>query len=342
MKNKLFLTLLFSLILFFGIDNVSALETTISPSASCFWTHSGGVSCPSTGVFTIDNDVYNGYTASTNNVSKVTFDYPLGWVGDTNKYYDIDFQFYTSIPDYNEIAVTLGNKTCTASVPHHINASFSNGNGLIQTGNAYHYFISCKDILVPNGMSDPVTLAIFFSTPTNYSGTTLLAVRYGISIVPSNKQFLSDNNGSDKLSSIDSHLSSIEDTAEDTNQTLKDTKDSINDDDTSEATDSAGDFFSGFTTNTHGLTGIITAPLTLIGNITSSTCSPLSVPLPFVSSNISLPCMSTIYSQYFGNFYTVYRVITFGIIAYWVCVRIFAMVKDFKNPEHDEIEVMDL
>ena len=112
--------------------------------------------------------------------------------------------------------------------------------------------------------------------------------------------------------------------------------------DTSESTAEAGDFFSGFTTNTHGLTGIITAPLTLIGNITSSTCSPLSVPLPFVGENLSLPCMSSIYSRYFGNFYNMYKIITFGIVAYWVCVRVFSLVKDFKNPEHDEIEVMDL
>lgn len=126
------------------------------------------------------------------------------------------------------------------------------------------------------------------------------------------------------------------------NSSIQETNDSINDDDTSEATNSAGDFFSGFTTNTHGLTGIITAPLTLIGNITSSSCSPLSVPLPFVGENLSLPCMSSIYSRYFGNFYDMYKIITFGIVAYWVCVRVFSLVKDFKNPEHDEIEVMDL
>lgn len=129
---------------------------------------------------------------------------------------------------------------------------------------------------------------------------------------------------------------------EETKQVLEDTKETITDDDTSESTSEATDFFEGFDTDTHGLTSIITAPLELIGNIAGSTCSPLPLQVPFINKTMSLPCMSTIYRNHFGSFLTIYQTITFGITAYWVCVRIFALVKDFKNPEHDEIEVMDL
>lgn len=118
--------------------------------------------------------------------------------------------------------------------------------------------------------------------------------------------------------------------------------DSLKNSDSSGATSDASEFFSGFTTDTFGLTSIITAPLNLIGSITSSTCTPLGLPLPYVNKTLELPCMSSIYSQYFGSFFTLYQTITFGIIAYWVCVRIFNLVKDFKNPDHDEIEVLDL
>lgn len=118
--------------------------------------------------------------------------------------------------------------------------------------------------------------------------------------------------------------------------------DNLSESDSSGATSEASEFFSGFTTDTFGLTSIITAPLNLIGSITSSTCTPLGLPLPFVNKTLDLPCMSSIYSQYFGSFFTLYQTITFGIIAYWVCVRIFNLVKDFKNPDHDEIEVLDL
>lgn len=120
-----------------------------------------------------------------------------------------------------------------------------------------------------------------------------------------------------------------------TNETLKDKN-------IDEAQGSAGGFFNDFTTDTHGLTAVITAPLSLISSITSSSCSPLVIPLPYVDKDLTLPCMGAIYSNYFGSFLSIYRVITFGIVAYWVLVRIFNLVKDFKNPDHDEIEVLDL
>lgn len=116
----------------------------------------------------------------------------------------------------------------------------------------------------------------------------------------------------------------------------------LKDDNTQQAQDSAGGFFNDFTTDTHGLTAIITAPLSLISNITSASCSPLVIPLPFVDKDLTLPCMGEIYSNYFGSFLSIYQMITFGIVAYWVLVRIFNLVKDFKNPDHDEIEVLDL
>lgn len=122
----------------------------------------------------------------------------------------------------------------------------------------------------------------------------------------------------------------------------KKTNETLKDDNTQGAQDSAGGFFNDFTTDTHGLTAIITAPLSLISSITSSSCSPLVIPLPYVDKDLTLPCMGAIYSDYFGSFLSIYQVITFGIIAYWVCVRIFNLVKDFKNPDHDEIEVLDL
>ena len=119
--------------------------------------------------------------------------------------------------------------------------------------------------------------------------------------------------------------------------------DTLNNDDTSDATNEASDFFSDFNTNTFGLTSIITAPLNLIQSLTSKTCSQLELPLPYLDNKkLILPCMTDIYSEYFGTFFTMYQTITYGIIAYWVCVRIFNLVKDFKNPEHDEIEVVDL
>lgn len=130
---------------------------------------------------------------------------------------------------------------------------------------------------------------------------------------------------------------------EDLTNSVNDVNDNITNDNTSEATSEASDFFSSFSTETFGLTSIITAPLNLIQSLTSSTCSSLHIPLPYLDNKyIDLPCMTSIYQSNFGSFFTMYQTITFGIIAYWVCVRVFNQVKDFKNPEHDEIEVLDL
>ena len=134
----------------------------------------------------------------------------------------------------------------------------------------------------------------------------------------------------------------LKDTDENTNA-INDLNDSINDDDIGGATQDGADFILDFDTNTFGLTSIVTAPLNLIQSLTSSSCSELELPLPFLNNKkLKLPCMTTIYQNTFGSLFTMYQTITFGIIAYWVCVRIFNQVKDFKNPEHDEIEVVDL
>ena len=122
----------------------------------------------------------------------------------------------------------------------------------------------------------------------------------------------------------------------------KKTNETLKDDNIDKAQDSAGGFFNDFTTDLHGLTAVITAPLSLISSITSSSCTPLVIPLPYVEKDLTLPCMGAIYSNYFGSFLSIYQIITFGIVAYWVLVRIFNLVKDFKNPDHDEIEVLDL
>nr|DAU95967.1 MAG TPA: hypothetical protein [Inoviridae sp.] len=145
------------------------------------------------------------------------------------------------------------------------------------------------------------------------------------------------------INQVNSSINQVKQEVTEINNSVDKVNDTLNDDDTTGATSEASDFFSGFNSNTFGLTSIVTAPLNLIQSLTSQSCSSLHLPLPYLDNKyLDLPCMSSIYSQFFGNFFTLYQTITFGIVAYWVCVRIFNQVKDFKNPEHDEIEVLDL
>ena len=64
--------------------------------------------------------------------------------------------------------------------------------------------------------------------------------------------------------------------------------------------------------------------------------------MPFVNYPFELPCMSKIYHEHFSDIIKIYQTITTGLIAYWVCVNTFKLVKNFKDPNNDEIEVLDL
>lgn len=132
---------------------------------------------------------------------------------------------------------------------------------------------------------------------------------------------------------VETAVNGVKDSVDDLNDTLN--NDNVN-------SNTGKNFFDNFSANNHGLSGIITAPLRLINSLSSSTCSPLQIPLPFVDNDVNLPCMSSIYSTYFPTFLTLYRLITNGLIGYWVLIKIFGHIKGLQNPEDDRIEVFDL
>lgn len=125
-------------------------------------------------------------------------------------------------------------------------------------------------------------------------------------------------------------------------QEIQSTNDTLNNSDTSEATNQASDLFNNYTDNDFGLSGVITAPLNLIRSLTSKTCSQVVLPIPFVDKDLKLPCLSAIYREHFNGILSIYQIVLFAIVGYRICISIFFMVKGFKDPNKDEIEVMDL
>lgn len=119
-------------------------------------------------------------------------------------------------------------------------------------------------------------------------------------------------------------------------------QDSITDSDTSDATDSAGSFFSGFETEDNGgLSAIITAPLKFIEKATDS-CSPLT--LTAFDTDIELPCGDTLFwnKPEVASFRTVWNTIIGGSILFMILRKVFKVVENAKDPEHDKVEVMKL
>ena len=76
--------------------------------------------------------------------------------------------------------------------------------------------------------------------------------------------------------------------------------------------------------------------------MTSKSCTPLNLQLPFVNQPLNLPCMREIYESKFSGIYEIYKIVVTGFVGYYIAVNIFAMVKGFKDPDKDEVEVMEL
>lgn len=120
--------------------------------------------------------------------------------------------------------------------------------------------------------------------------------------------------------------------------------DNINDSLTDDNVDSdvGTGFFDNFNDNDFGLSEIITIPLNTITSLTSKTCQPLSIPIPKTGKNVSLPCMTQVYQENIPSIFSIWQIVSFGIIAYFVSVDIFHLVKGFKDPDSDKVEVLDL
>lgn len=235
---------------------------------------------------------------------------------DQSGYYGTSYTFYFAVLNWHD----AGDGTSSVMFNLHL-----------RNPEAYSSLISGLGVFV----ADYIPASVQYQT--DYSGS-FNSLQNSLNSIASNQNSLSS-----QQQQILQQQQAIIAEQQNTTQAVEDVNDTLNDDDTTGATDEASDFFSSFSTDTFGLTSIITAPLNLIQSLTSSTCTPLHIPLPYLNNKyIDLPCMTSIYQSAFGSFFTMYQTITFGIIAYWVCVRIFNKVKDFKNPEHDEIEVLDL
>lgn len=170
----------------------------------------------------------------------------------------------------------------------------------------------------------------------NELGQSVLNIMSTISSSSSSTNTAINNQSAQQHSDSQAEQNAINDNTQavnDLNNTISDSNVSGN---------GADDFFNNFQDNDHGLSSVVTAPLNFIRSLASSSCSSISLTIPYVDTQFNLPCMSTIYRQNFGSLFTLYQTITFGIVAYYVCIKIYGIVKGFKNPDNDRIEVLEL
>lgn len=126
------------------------------------------------------------------------------------------------------------------------------------------------------------------------------------------------------------------------NNAINNLNDSINDKNIDNAMDNGSEFFDNFNHDSHGLAGIITSPIRLLNALTTAQCSPLKFNLPFVHNEVTLACPRTMYESYFGVFFSLWQLITTGLITYNVCINIYHKIHMMQNPYSDRIEVLNL
>lgn len=227
--------------------------------------------------------------------------------------------------------------------------------GGFQTHYRYHIRFNYKQLLSSNKNGNS-NISCWFNIPSNqlqgqFIGTKdKLNANIGIFAKTNN---LSYSVSSDPNTSI---LNNLVGEQKQTNQKLdelkeetkkqteeqKKTNDLLESTDTSDAQNKGSNFFKNYSSNSHGLSGIITAPLKFLQGLTGAKCSPLKFQLPFVKEEVELRCMKSIYQEHFGVFYTLWQTITTGLIAYTVCLNFYKKIRDLQNPNNDKIEVLNL
>lgn len=90
-----------------------------------------------------------------------------------------------------------------------------------------------------------------------------------------------------------------------------------------------------------GIQSIINAPLSFIQGLTN-TCSPISLTIPYINSNVTIPCMKQELTNHVPTIIPVLSTAINGFVIYRILIDIVYIIKSAKNPDDDRIEVLDL
>lgn len=100
--------------------------------------------------------------------------------------------------------------------------------------------------------------------------------------------------------------------------------------------------FSQKMTGMNELTQMVFAPIQMMLTVSSGTCIPMEWDIPFVNTHVVIPCMSTIYNNYFSLFITMFSTVIMGIYAYRSVLKLVNCIKDILDAENDKLEVLEL
>lgn len=137
------------------------------------------------------------------------------------------------------------------------------------------------------------------------------------------------------INQIHGDLSDVKDSVDGVKDSVDGVKDAITDSNIATGSSASTYFGDNIWQQNYGLSSLINIPIDFIHNITSSTCNPITLNLPFVNQNITLPCISTIMQQNFQGLYDVYQLVIGGFIGLYCGLHIFKDIEDAINPFKD-------
>lgn len=90
-----------------------------------------------------------------------------------------------------------------------------------------------------------------------------------------------------------------------------------------------------------GINSIITLPVNMISSL-SNTCQPITINIPFINSNVQLPCFRAVITQHMPLVANLIGIVVNGFILYRILIDIVGIVKSARNPDEDRLDVLEL
>ena len=147
------------------------------------------------------------------------------------------------------------------------------------------------------------------------------------------------NNGND---AIDRQTQQQHNDAQSQKESTDAINNSINNSNTDGGQTQANDFFNNFDGGQTGsLMDIVHLPLDFLDSLNNS-CSPITLTLPFINQTFQLPCLRSTLTSAFGGVVSIIVLVINAVICYRLIKGFIDIIHNLKDPNNDEIEVMDL
>lgn len=325
---------------FIGIQTVNAFSLDIKPKV-CVRDISGSVNCSYKGEIAKFWD--NNYWTTTNYLGSVGSTAPINNL--------ISFQW----PNYN---LCQGKSFLISGYIGGLfgyfdaNSSYEFYNNSTQMNCSYTKIDSSRLKFTCSGIGGGDFLVNFnlnsFSSGTNYQpaisqNVDITCNATNDTIITENKQNTQDiiNNQNQNKNDI---INNQNNNQAQTNQGLDNINGSLNNSDISGANEDLNKFTENdaFKDNT-GILAIIQAPINMLNSLTSTTCSPLSLPIPFLNVDLDIPCLSSIFTKHLSTeLLTLLKLSINGFLVYKILCSFVMDIHNYKDPDSDRLEVLDL